>query len=194
MIASLIGAGAGLASSIWGGISAKKQAHRAKGELDRLWESNEDWYRRRYNEDATQTAEAQAMIRRAREEAQRQLQQARGVDVVMGGTGEGVARAQEAGNRLISNAIGQVANNATARRDNIERQYRAADAGYGQQLMNVYNQRSANATNAANAGMQAGMGLIGADVSSSLQSGMGLFESLYKKSKEEQEEEQEKDQ
>lgn len=179
MLASILGAAAGLASSIFGGIRANKQAKRAEAELNNQREKNNDWYRRRYNEDATQTAEAQSMLRRAREEAARQLREARGVQTVMGGTNEAVAQAQEAGSRLISNTLGEIANKATARKDAIETQYRNADNSYAQQYMNLYNQRAANATAAANEGLKAGMGLVGAELGGYLQTGRGLFSNLF---------------
>ena len=179
MFAAIAGALGGLASSIYGGIRANKQAKRAEAQLDAQRRSNTDWYRRRYNEDATQTVEAQSLLRRAREEAQRQLREARGVKAVMGGTDESVAQAQEAGNRLISDTYGKIADNATARKDAIENQYRTADNAYAQQYINLYNQRAQNATNAANQGMQAGMGLVGADLSAALQTGRGLFGNMW---------------
>jgi hypothetical protein len=55
------------------------------------------------------------------------------------------------------------------------------EAALSQQQQNVYNQQAANSTAAANAGMQAGMSLLGADMQAKLDSGKGLFEMLWKK-------------
>ena len=183
MIGALVGAAAGLASSIWGGIKARKAAQKAEAQLAQQKQDNENWYRRRYNQDETQTAEAQAMITRAREEAMRQLQAARGQQAVMGGTGEGVAQAQEAANRLVSDTLTGVAAQGTARKDAVESQYLQTKNNIGQQYYNLYQQQAGNATNAANAGMQAGMGLVGADMSAHLQTGRGLFGAMFGKNK-----------
>lgn len=51
----------------------------------------------------------------------------------------------------------------------------------GQQMANIYNQQAANATQGANAGMSAGMGLVSADAQSVIDTGKGLFSNLFKK-------------
>lgn len=183
MYAALLGMAAGAASSIFGGIKANQQAKRAEAQLEEQRRMNENLYRRRYNEDPTQTAEAQSAVRRAREEAQRLLREARGVNTVMGGTNESIARAQEAGSKLISDTLGNVANNGTARKDAIEDRYLRGDNNFAQQYINLYNQRAQNATTAANEGVKAGMGLVGADLSAQLQTGKGLFGDQLKKYK-----------
>ena len=181
MIGAIVGAAAGLASSIWGGIKARQAAKKAEAQLQQQKIDNENWYRRRYNEDFTQTAEAQSLLNRAREEAQRQMQAARGTAAVMGGTGESVAAAQENANRLVSDTMSGVAANATARKDAVESQYLNTKNSIGNQYYNLYAQQAGNATNAASAGMQAGMGLVGADAASHLQTGRGLFANLFGK-------------
>lgn len=179
MYAALIGAAASLASSIYGGMKADQQAKRAEAQLEEQRRMNENLYRRRYNEDPTQSAEAQSMLRRSREEAARMIREARGVKTVMGGTDESVGMAQENAGRMISDTLGNVANSATARKDAIENRYLVNDNSFAQQYINLYNQRAQNATNAANEGMKAGMGLVTSDLSSSLQTGKGLFGEIY---------------
>lgn len=51
----------------------------------------------------------------------------------------------------------------------------------GQQMANVYNQQAANASQGASQGMSAGMGMVGLDVSSKLQTGKWLFSNLFGK-------------
>lgn len=183
MIGAIIGAAGGLASSIWGGAQAKKAAKDANNELADQRKKNEDWYRRRYNEDYTQSAEAQAAMTRARELAREQMQAARGTAAVMGGTEAGIAAAQGAANDMLADTMSGIAQNATARKDAVESQYLQTENALSQQQQNVYNQQAANSTAAANQGMAAGMSLLGADAQSHLEYGKGLFSDLWKKNK-----------
>lgn len=183
MIGAIIGAAGGLASSIWGGVQASKAAEKANKELADQRQKNEDWYRRRYNEDYTQSAEAQAAMTKARELAQEQMKTARGVAAVMGGTEAGVAAQQQAANKMLADTMSGIAQNATARKDAVESQYLQTENALSQQQQNVYNQQAANSTAAANQGMAAGMSLLGADAQSHLEYGKGLFSDLWKKNK-----------
>lgn len=183
MIGAIIGAAGGLASSIWGGVQASKAAKKANDELAAQRQKNEDWYRRRYNEDYTQSAEAQAAMTKARELAQEQMKAARGVAAVIGGTEAGVAAQQQAANKMLSDTMSGIAQNATARKDAVESQYLQTENALSQQQQGVYNQQAANSTAAANQGMAAGMSLLGADAQSHLEYGKGLFSDLWKKNK-----------
>lgn len=182
MIGAIIGAAGSVASSIIGGVQAKRAADNANKELAYQREKNEDWYRRRYNEDYTQRAEAQAAMTKARELAQEQMKAARGTAAVMGGTEAGVAAQQQAANKMLADTMSGIAQNATARKDAVESQYLQNEAALSQQ-QNVYNQQAANATAAANAGMQAGMSLLGADAQSYMERGKGLFGEMWFKNK-----------
>lgn len=183
MIGAIIGAAGGLASSIWGGVQASKAAKKANDELAAQRQKNEDWYRRRYNEDYTQSAEAQAAMTRARELAREQMAAARGASAVMGGTEAGIAAQQQAANKMLADTMSGIAQNATARKDAVESQYLQNEAALSQQQQGVYNQQAANSTAAANQGMAAGMSLLGADAQSHLEYGKGLFSDLWKKNK-----------
>lgn len=183
MIGAIIGAAGSIASSLIGGAQAKRAAEKANKELADQRQKNEDWYQRRYNEDYTQSAEAQAAMTRARELAREQMAAARGTSAVMGGTEAGIAAQQQAANKMLSDTMSNIAQNATARKDAVESQYLQTENALSQQQQNVYNQQAANSTAAANAGMQAGMSLLGADAQSYLEYGKGLFSDLWKKNK-----------
>ena len=183
MIGGLIGAGVGLFSSIFGGINAANQAKKAEAELKAQKQSNEDWYKRRYNEDYTQTAEAQSLMTKARDLAREQIQDAAGRQAVMGGTTQ-VDDARKSAGSMVSDTLSDLAVVGAKRKDDIESQYRQRDAQIANQYMDLYNQRAASSAAAAGAGMQAGMGLLQADLGSKLDTGKGLFESLFSKKKE----------
>ncbi|MDE5869781.1 MAG: hypothetical protein K2H18_06075, partial [Muribaculaceae bacterium] len=61
MVGSLVGAAMKIGGTIFGGISASKAMKRVKANLESQKAANQDWFDRRYNEDATQRADAQAM-------------------------------------------------------------------------------------------------------------------------------------
>lgn len=118
---------------------------------------------------------------RARELAREQMAVARGTSAVMGGTEAGVAAQQQAANKMLADTMSGIAQQGQARKDAVESQYIQTEAALSDAQRQVYNQQAANSTAAANAGMQAGMSLLGADMQAKLDSGKGLFESLWKK-------------
>lgn len=183
MIGAIIGAVGSVASSIIGGVQAKNAAENANKELAAQRQKNEDWYQRRYNEDYTQSAEAQAAMTRARELAREQMASARGASAVMGGTEAGIAAQQQAANNMLADTMSGIAEDAQARKDAVESQYMQTDAALSQQQQAVYNQQAANSTAAANAGMQAGMSLLGADAQAYMDRGKGLFGEMWFKNK-----------
>lgn len=72
----LIGSAIGAAGSIFGGISASKAFSKMKKNVEAQRKSNQDWYDRRYNEDATQRADAQRLLTMAEESIKKRNQQA----------------------------------------------------------------------------------------------------------------------
>ena len=84
----LIGSAIGAAGSIFGGISASKAMKRAKKNVEAQRQKNQDWYDRRYNEDATQRADAQRILTQTEESIKQRNKQAAGSAAVMGGTDE----------------------------------------------------------------------------------------------------------
>ena len=179
MIGAIVGAASSLASGIAGGIKARKAARKANAVLDKQAKENEDWFNRRYNEDYTQSAEAQAALTKARELADEQYRKASGTAAVVGATDESVAQAKKAAGEVISDTASGIATNATARRDAVESQYLNTKNNISNQRLSIYNQQAANATQAANQGMQAGMNLVGADMQSHLDTSKGLFGNLW---------------
>lgn len=161
MIGSMIGAGMQIAGSIFGGISASKAMKNVKNNLDQQKKANQDWYNRRYNEDATQRADAQAALTRTEESIKNRNRQAAGAQAVMGGTEESVAAAKAANNQALAEATTNIAVNADRRKDAIEQQYQAKDEALQQQL-NDLEMKKAQATSQAIQGVaQAGANIAG---------------------------------
>ncbi|UWF81989.1 MAG: hypothetical protein [Bacteriophage sp.] len=130
----LIGSAIGAAGSIFGGISASKAIKRAKKNVEAQRQKNQDWYDRRYNEDATQRADAQRILTQTEESIKQRNKQAAGSAAVMGGTDESVAAAKAANNQALADATSQIAANAEARKDNIEATYMQNDNAFVEQL------------------------------------------------------------
>lgn len=156
-----IGAGLGAIGSIFGGISASKAMRRVKDNLNDQRRQNQDWYNRRYNEDATQRAESQAMITRTEESIRNRNRQAAGAQAVMGGTDESVAAAKAANNQALADATASIAVNAERRKDNIEAQYQAKDEALQQQLNDLERAKAGQVSQAAQGVAQAGANIAG---------------------------------
>ncbi len=161
ILGGAIGAGLGAVGSIFGGISASKTMKRVKSNLREQQKTNQDWYNRRYNEDATQRADAQAILARTEESIRNRNRQAAGVQAVMGGTEESVAAAKAANNDALAQATTNIAVNGEARKDAIESQYQQTDANIQQQLNDLEKWKAGQVSQAVQGVAQAGANIAG---------------------------------
>lgn len=159
---SLVGAGLSAVGSIFGGISASKAMKKVKKNLQAQQQANKDWYNRRYNEDATQRADAQRILTMTEESIKNRNRQAAGVQAVMGGTEESVAAAKAANNQALADATSQIAVNAEARKDQIEQTYQQRDAQMNDALNNLEINKAQAISSAVKGMTQAGAGIAGA--------------------------------
>lgn len=162
MIGSLIGAGLSAVGSIFGGISASKAMKKVKNNLENQKRENQDWYDRRYNEDATQRADAQRILGKTEESIRNRNRQAAGSAAVMGGTEESVAAAKAANNAALADATATIAANADARKDQIEAQYQQKKAQVDDALNNLEMNKAQAISSAVQGVAQAGAGIAGA--------------------------------
>lgn len=168
-IVPAIGAAAGLASSIIGGVQASKAA-RAAERRQREAESRERaWYARRYNEDYADTAAGQNLVRRAKDYARENWKRAAGAQAVAGGTAAATQMAKESGNRMVGDTLSNIAANDVQRKSHVDDLHRSAEQGFAQMDMNRELQRAQNITNAA---QNASNSLITAGLAAE-QAGMG---------------------
>lgn len=155
-----------LGTSIAGGVMSAKAARRRKNYLEKEKAENENWYNRRYNEDATQRADAQQLLRRTRETIMRNNQAAAGTQAVTGGTDESVAAVKEQNAKALADAVGQISASAEARKENIDTQYNNNKRSINAQLAGVEAERAQNiantTSNAVNAVDQAGSAISSA--------------------------------
>ena len=135
---------------------------KVKKNLQAQKQANQDWYDRRYNEDATQRADAQRILTKTEESIRNRNQQAAGAQAVMGGTEESVAAAKAANNQALADATSQIAVNAEARKDQIEQTYQQRDAQINDALNNLEQQKAQAISSAVQGVAQAGAGIAGA--------------------------------
>jgi len=162
LIGSIAGGALGAAGSIFGGISASKAMRRVKKNLKAQKEANQNWYDRRYNEDATQRADAQRILTQTEESIRNRNRQAAGAQAVMGGTDESTAAAKAANAQALADATSQIAVNAENRKDQIEQTYQQRDSQINEALNNLEINKAQAISQAVQGVAKAGAGIAGA--------------------------------
>lgn len=162
MVGSIVGAGLSAAGSIFGGIAASKAMKKVKKDLQAQKKANEDWYNRRYNEDATQRADAQRVLTMTEESIKKRNRQAAGVAAVMGSGTEAAAAEKAANNQVFADVASQIAANGEARKDQIEQTYQQRDAQINDALNNLEMNKAQAVGSAVQGVAQAGAGIAAA--------------------------------
>lgn len=162
MLGNLLGTGLSAVGSIFGGISASKSMKKVKNNLEEQKQANQDWYDRKYNENATQRADAQRILTKTEEMIKNRNRQAAGTQAIMGGSEESVAAAKAANNQALAEAAAQIAVNADTRKDQIEAQYQQKDAQISDALNNLEINKAQAISSAVQGMTQAGAGIAGA--------------------------------
>lgn len=147
MIGAIIGAAAGIGSAIAGGIKSAKAARRQKAQLEREKAENAAWYERRYNEDATQRADAQRLLRQTQESIRNRNREAASTQAVVGGTEESVAATKEANAKALSDTASAIAAQGETRRGQVEESYRNQDRTINKELGEIEANRAKNIAN-----------------------------------------------
>ena len=137
-----IGAGMKAVGSIYGGQVQKKAIGKIEDSLAEQQQQNQDWYDRRYNEDATQRADAQRLLTMTENSIRERNKQAAAAAAVMGGTEESVAAAKAANNQALVDAASQINASAEAKKDAVEQQFMETRAGLTQQQNNMTMQKA----------------------------------------------------
>lgn len=138
----------GLASSIFGGIAGARAARKQQKAIEEQRKKNEEWYNRRYNEDATQRADAVRMLEKTKDFIKERNKRAEGVAAVMGTPASAVAVEKAENNAIIGDTTSQIVANNEARKDMIEQTYLERDDKYQEQL-NKINQNKVNSISQA---------------------------------------------
>ena len=143
MIGAAIGAGVKAIGAIAGGIIQKKAMEKVEGSLKQQQSQNQDWYDRRYNEDATQRADAQRLLTMTEKSIKERNKQAAATAAAMGGTEESAAAAKAMNNQALVDATSKIAADAGARKDQIENQFMQTRADLTQKQNDIEQQKAA---------------------------------------------------
>lgn len=153
-IASIITAAIAAASSTAQGVRAKKSADKRNEELDKMKSENIAWYQRRYNEDPTQRADAQRLLRITEDKIRRSNEAAAGTQAVVGGSEASVAATKEANAKALSDTMSDIAAQNESRKDQVENKYRERSQSLSDKSLAIEQDKDDKITNAISQGMQ----------------------------------------
>lgn len=153
IIGGTIGAVGQLGASIYGAAQSKKYNDRARALLDQQKAENRSWYEDRMASDYTKRSDVQRAFQKQRQLLSEFNKQNAGASVVSGGGDIAQAINAEQANKSLADTMSDVAAGASSYKDNIENQFRSADANYtNQQRANLEAQGQAVAQAAGQAG------------------------------------------
>lgn len=138
----IIGSAVGALGTVAGGAMAAAAMKKVQKNIKEQRKKNQDWFDMRYNEDATQRADAQRLLTMTEESIKNRNRQSAGAQAVMGGTEESVAATKAENNKALADTMSNIAVNADSRKDAIESQYMQNDAAYQQQLNDLELQKA----------------------------------------------------
>ena len=147
-LGSMIGGGLKVVGGIAGGIMSAINNRKIKKNIEQQMRENQDWFDRRYNEDATQRADAQRVLTNLNETIRNRNKQIAGTQAVMGGTEESVASAKAINNEAIADATSNIAVAAEARKADIENTYLSKKDDLNNQLNQLRGQHGQMIQNA----------------------------------------------
>ena len=150
-----------IGGSIFGGIKASQAMKKVQKNLEQQQRENQDWYDRRYNEDATQRADAQRVLQMTLENIKNSNRAAAGTAAVMGGTNESLAATKAANAQALDDTAADIAVAGAQRKDDIDSQYINNKATINKQLNDLQQQKANNITQAVNGVSSAASDMVG---------------------------------
>lgn len=168
MLGSLIGAGLGVASKIFGGISAAKARRKQERMLAQQEQENQAWYDRKYNEDPTKRADTVRLLTQMQEQIKNRNKAAKGRQAVMGGTEDSTTAVKEANNKTLADTTSQIVAANESRKDAIEGQYQARKDAIQNKRMGLEAEKAAGTASVA-----AGVAGTAANIAATIDGGLG---------------------
>lgn len=168
MLGSLIGAGLGVASSIFGGISARKARRKQERMLAQQEKENQAWYDRKYNEDPTKRADTVRLLTQMQEQIKNRNKAAKGRQAVIGGTEDSTTAVKEANNKTLADTTSQIVAANETRKDDIESQYQARKKAIQNKRMGLEAEKAAGTASVA-----AGVAGTAANIAATIDGGLG---------------------
>lgn len=151
----MLGTILGIGSSIFGGIMGARAAKQQQKAIERQQEKNDQWFKRRYNEDATQRADAVRMLNQTRDLIRERNKNAAGTAAVMGSSGSAIAAEKAANNGIIADVTSKIVADNEARKDMIEQTYLGRDNEYQSQLNQIQQNKATNIAGAVSGAVSA---------------------------------------
>lgn len=168
MLGSLIGAGLGVASIIFGGISARKARRKQERMLAQQEKENQAWYDRKYNEDPTKRADTVRLLTQMQEQIKNRNKAAKGRQAVMGGTEDSTTAVKEANNKTLADTTSQVVAANESRKDAIEGQYQERKDAIQNKRIGLEAEKATDTASVA-----AGVAGTAANIASTIDGGLG---------------------
>lgn len=154
-----------VASSLFGGAKARREAKKAERERKYRAAAEKAWYDKEYNTDYIDTKAGQNLMRRAQEVQDSYVRKADGAAAVGGGTAAATAMAKEAANKTMGDTIANIGANDTARKQQVADKHFRNQVGQSQEREQAAMQTAQNTSEAAqnmsNALFKAGMNQLG---------------------------------
>lgn len=156
-----------VASSLFGGAKARREAKKAERERKYRAAAEKAWYDKEYNTDYIDTKAGQNLMRRAQEVQDSYVRKADGAAAVGGGTAAATAMAKEAANKTMGDTIANIGANDTARKQQVADKHFQHQVGQSQEREQAAIQTAQNTSEAAqnmsNALFKAGMTQLGSE-------------------------------
>lgn len=161
MIGAAIGAGLGLAGSIFGGIKASKQRKKMNRYLNEQDAENKAWYNANALSDYTQRSDTQNLMKQLRDNLGKSNKRAENMAVVTGATPEQQAVAKEQSNKVISDTFSNIGAMGQQWKDQVTNRYQARRENIANQRMNMMGQKAQSYENLMNSGLNMMGGSVG---------------------------------
>ena len=159
MIGTALSAFAKIASSVYGGIQAKRAAEEARDKIAAMKRENDNEDRRVSYRDPSQSIIAQYALRRTFDAIRDRNRQAAGTAAVMGGTPESVAAEKAANAEQGAETVARVAASEAARQDQLHQQHLTRKQQLEQEEYNLTQQKRQNIANAVQNGLNVAGGI-----------------------------------
>ena len=133
---------AALGSAAVGAVGSAIQNKKAKDLIQQQRNDNRNWYNTRMSEDYTSRVDSQAVINKQRELLQQQAENARGRNLVAGGSPEAEAIEKAQANSSLAQTMSDISAQGAAYKDRVEQQYRQQDAQLNQQQAQIHSNQA----------------------------------------------------
>jgi hypothetical protein len=141
-------------------IAGARAYRRQMNNLRKQERENQNWYDRRYNENATERADSVALNEQAKQHFAERMAQHQGTAAVMGGTNAQLAAEKNAEAAGYANIQAQRQQMADTRKDTIENKFMTNKSNIQNQMLAMEQQRAQGIQQAASQMAQAGSDLM----------------------------------